>query len=115
MLVAIDYDGTITSNYNFYVQLTSMLIKSGHTVIILSGCNPSRIKEIYIDLAHNGITYHKLISRPKHVISGPQSIGKWKRQMIEYLKVDVWFDNEIKNYQDAGVDYSDLPVNLVKV
>lgn len=115
MLVAIDYDGTITSNYNFYVQLTAMLIKSGHQVIVLSGCNPTRVKEIYMDLAHKGITYHKLISRPKQVNSGPQNIGKWKHEMLKYLKVDLWIDNEVKNYKEAGIDFSDLPVNILKV
>ncbi len=115
MTVFLDYDGTITSNYTFYVQLSSMLTRSGHVVIVLSGANYSREDEIKKELNNKGISYHKLITRPKNVSTGPKSIGAWKKAVLKSFNTAMWFDNEIKNYQDAGVNYSDLPVSLVKV
>lgn len=114
MNVVIDYDGTITGNYAFYIQLCSMLIKSGHTVTILTACKPSRRKDVYIDLEKKGVPYHQLISRPKDVTTGPSSLGEWKKNMLESIRADVWFDNEIKNYEDAGVDFNTLSTQKVR-
>lgn len=114
MIVVIDYDGTITSNIAFYQQLTFMLNKSGHVIVILSGCKPERKDEVKWYLEKMGIIYHEFITRPENIGTGPKSIGKWKKKYLKAIKADLWFDNEVKNYQDAGVEFRDTGVSIIK-
>lgn len=114
MVFAIDYDGTITSNISFYQQLCHMLNKSGHVIIILSGCKPQRADEVKYDLEQMGIKYHILITRPVDIKTGPEQIGKWKKEVLKENNVNIWFDNEVKNYEDAGVDFNDFDINIIR-
>lgn len=110
MIVAIDFDGTITSNFSFYHQLSYLFKKSGHKVIVLSGCNPARRKEVHKSLNKIGFPYDILICRPESVKTGPSGIGKWKKETLLEYNVDLWFDNEAKNYEDQGIDFSKLKI-----
>lgn len=114
MKIAIDYDGTITSNYVFYAQLCSMFSKSKHEIVIITSCNPNRVAFVKKDLKRSGITYHHFISRPKDVISGPLSLGIWKKKVLSCIRADLWFDNDIKNYTDLGIVFSDLQTHIVR-
>lgn len=114
MIAAIDFDGTITGNVSFYQQLMLMMLKSGWKVIVLTGCNPSRRKEVYKSLEFYRIPYSITICRPKSVKTGPSGLGEWKKSVLESENVDIWFDNEVKNYEDAGVDFSKLKVKIIR-
>lgn len=114
MIVALDYDGTITSNIVFYQQLCHMLHRSGHVVIILSGCKPERVEEVKWDLKNINVYYDFLITRPPEVKRGPEEIGSWKKDMLKEYQIDILFDNEEKNYRDAGVIFTDINTQIVR-
>lgn len=113
MKVALDYDQTITSNFAFYQQLIHMLHKSGHVVIVISGCKPERAKEVEWDMQRMNIYYDFFFSRPANIGTGPLNIGLWKKFILNQHKIDLWFDNEVKNYQDAGVNFNDIETEII--
>lgn len=82
--------------------------------MILSGCNPKRRESIKWDLERMSIPYDQLICREESVKTGPEGIGLWKKKILSEYTVSLWFDNEVKNYEDAGIDFGDLPVDIMR-
>lgn len=115
MNVAIDFDGTITANWSFYTQLISDLSNSYHTVYIITGANHNRVSKIYTMLNDMKIKYDYFITRPEEFKSTPRNIGNWKKEQMRKYKIKIWWDNEIKQYEQAGVDFSDLKTAIVRV
>lgn len=112
IVVALDYDGVITANISHYNQLASDLIRSGHEVIILTGASYSRAKRIQQTIQ---FPYTKFIGRPKNFKSTPFNIGTWKKIQLLKNNVGLWFDNSIKEYEQAGVDFSDIETQIVRI
>jgi hypothetical protein len=112
MKIAFDFDGVITSNFTFYNQLMYHFIHSGHEVYIITGAKFERAQGIELILTN---LYTKFIHRPKDFVSTPFTIGTWKKiQLIKY-DIDLWFENEVKQYEQAGVDFSDIKTAIVRI
>lgn len=112
MIIAFDYDGVITANIAHYNQLIFDLMRSGHEVIILTGASYERSKHIQKTLM---FPYTKFIGRPKNFKSTPFNIGTWKKIQLLKNNVGLWFDNEIKVYEQAGVRFDDIETQLVRI
>lgn len=111
MNVAIDYDGVISANYQHYFQLAFDFVRNGHKVFIITGANRERgkfIKNLYFP-------NNTLILRPKKFVSTHKNIGKWKKRMLIKYNINLWFDNEVKIYEKAGVDFSDLKTTIIRI
>lgn len=113
--VAIDYDGVITANYAHYLQLAKDFEKSGHNVYVISAANKQRRKRVVDDLAMMGFPCKQLIVRPDNFISTHENIGSFKKLWLLKLNIDLWFDNEVKIYEQAGVDFSDIKTAIVRI
>ena len=114
MRIGIDYDGVITANYAHYAQLVRDLIRSNHEVYVITAANYKRFKEVTNDLIRSGIDCN-LVGRPKDFISTPFNIGTWKKIQLLKYDIDLWFDNEVKQYEQAGVDFSDIKTQIVRI
>lgn len=112
MTIAFDYDGVITANISHYNQLASDFLRSGHGVIILTGASYERAKEIKKNL---NFPHTLFIGRPKDFKSTPFNIGTWKKIQLLKNNVGLWFDNEIKIYEQAGVRFDDIETQLVRI
>lgn len=112
MIIAFDYDGVITANISHYNQLASDFIRSGHEVIIITGASYKRAKRIQETLQ---FPYTRFIGRPKNFKSTPFNIGTWKKIQLLKNNVGLWFDNEIKVYEQAGVTFNDIETQLVRI
>lgn len=110
LVVAFDYDGTISANFQHYVQLAHDLNKSGHEVHVISGCNPSRIIDIIKKLDKIGFEYYHSHFRSDSFVSTPKNIGIWKQTILSEIKADLFFDNEIKNYEQEGITFDDFAI-----
>ena len=115
MRIALDYDGVITANYAHYLQLAKDFVKSGHQVYILTAANKYRQKFILQDLIISGIPFNDVIFRPNNFKSNPEMIGSFKKLWLLKLDIDLWFDNDVKQYEQAGVDFSDLKTQIVRI
>ncbi len=115
MRIAIDYDGVITANYAHYLQLARDFVKSGHEVYVITAANKKRQQDVISDLALIGFPCKQLIVRPNGFISTYENIGSFKKLWLLKLNIDLWFDNEVKIYKQAGVDFSDLKTAIVRV
>lgn len=112
MNTAFDFDGVISANFALFEQLAYWLTLSGHKIFILTGAKDSRAQEIKKRLS---ISNSGFITRPKDFISTPFNIGTWKKiQLIKY-DIDLWFENEVKQYEQAGVDFSDIKTQIVRI
>lgn len=112
MTIAFDYDGVITANIAHYNQLIFDFMRSGHDVIILTGASYKRAKHIQKTLM---FPYTKFIGRPEDFISTPFNIGTWKKIQLMKNNVGLWFDNDVKQYEQAGVDFSDIETQIVRI
>jgi hypothetical protein len=114
-ILVIDYDGTITANIEHYRQLAFSFFNSGHEVHIMTACNPIRKQEVLDNLNIWNIKYNMVHFRPEELISSHKNMGTWKKSILKKLKADIFFDNEIKIYEQAGVDFSDLKTAIVRI
>lgn len=115
MRICLDYDGVITANIQHYAQLSRDFIKSGHSVYILTGANPKRVKEIENYLLNSCFPFTRMITRPEELVSTPKNIGMWKKEQLEKWNVTLWFDNEVKIYEQAGISFKDIQVQIVRI
>ena len=115
MRIALDYDGVISANFVHYYQLASDMKKSNHPIYIITASNLYRAKGISYDLDRMHFPYDFFITRPVDFISSDKTIGEWKKEMLVKHDIDLWFDNEIKNYEQAGVDFSDVKTVIVRI
>lgn len=104
MIWAIDMDGVITSNPDFFKWWTYQLHKNGHEIYIVSARNPKREQETLDELKHWGITSDHLImmtDQPRD----HKSQAEWKVAAVKEYKIDIWLDNDFKIYEKVlGVD-----------
>lgn len=115
MKVALDYDGVISANWSHYFQLAADLYKSGHIVHILTGAKKDRADSINRRLLSMDFSFHQIHKRPENFISTPKNIGEWKKQILKQYNIDLWFDNEVKIYEQAGVSFNDLDLAIVRI
>lgn len=115
-----DIDGVITANPAAIAWLTYHLLKNenNNEVYILTwrdGSDEKRRAETEQDLGRFGIVYTKLIMAPRR-FDNLRTAAFWKVSQLDELKVDIWFDDEIKNYKrDLGIDLDRLLPNTKKV
>jgi len=102
MIWAIDLDGVITANPDFFKFLTYTLNKQGNEgnlVIIVSARNPSRFDETISELYEFGIHYHRLIMNSNPKQRDWKSLMEWKFKTIQSIQPDIWIDNDFKMYE----------------
>lgn len=104
MVWAIDIDGVITSNPDFFKWWTYQLTKKGNSnvVYIVSSRNPSRISETFNELYKWGITFDKYFymgESGKKLKRDWKTQAKWKIDIIRTLRPHVWIDNDFKMYE----------------
>ncbi len=114
-LLVLDYDGTITTNIEYYRQLAFNFYTSGHEVHIMTACNYNRRADILASLKNMNIKYHMVHFRSKEFVSTIKNIGEWKLNMLKKIKATIFFDNEIKNYELADLDFSDLKTAVIRI
>lgn len=88
MIVAIDYDGTITADLDFFRQMIPLLKSRGHTVLIVTNRGPETI------IAWQGVETIYCNGRPKRAVC------------LEHgFRVDVWVDDNpiLVDYGAAGL------------
>lgn len=115
---AFDLDGVITTNPDFFKVLTYWLKKkrNENTVYILTARNPSRKKETIKELKSWNISYNDVLFMPKQLTRDFKTQGKWKKDIITVLNVDLWFDNDFKWYErECGLDFSDLKCERIEI
>jgi hypothetical protein len=108
--IAIDLDGVITANPDFFRWLTYHLSKNENRFKIFvitwrDGSNPERVEQTKKDLELFGIRYDSLIMAPKK-FGGLKQAAYWKIATINENKINLWLDDEIKSYK------RDLNINL---
>lgn len=113
--VAFDYDGVITSNIQHYHQLASDFVRSGHEVTVITAANKNRLGDIVKTLLRTNFPSTQIVSRPKEFISTTYNIGAWKKEQLIKYKIDLWFENDVKFYELAGIDFSDLDTVIVRI
>jgi len=117
---AIDLDGVITANPAALSWLTYHLLKNENRnfIYILTwrdGSDDKRCKETLSDLKMFGISYNQLIMAPKR-LSGIKSAAFWKISKIKELDINIWMDDELKNYhRDLGIDLDRLLPDVIKI
>lgn len=117
MNVALDYDGVISANWDHYFQLAFDLVRSGHVVHIITAANPKRIHEVHEFLMAHFIKSPNVVvhCRPLDFEPTQKNIGEWKKKVLKENNIDMWFDNEVKNYEREGVGFSDIKAAIVRV
>lgn len=115
MNVAFDYDGVITANWNHYHQLAFDLFRSGHSVHIITAAKRERADLITRKLEAMCFSFNQVHKRPEVFESNPKNIALWKKQILIDNNIDLWFDNEIKIYEQAGVSFDDLGIEIVRI
>lgn len=100
MIWVFDIDGTIDSNPDWYRQLTYWLKKSpsSNQIVIITCRNPKRRIETIMHLQSWGILYDTLITMEEEDPRDHKSLLMWKLGQVKKIKPDVWFDDEIKLY-----------------
>ena len=115
---AIDIDGVITANPDFFKWLTFHLKKklNNNKVYIVTSRNPERYKETIIELEHWGIRYDELCFMPKELTRDNRTQGNWKKDTVQALNADIWFDNDFKWYErECKIDFSDLNCERIEI
>jgi len=113
--IALDYDGVVSANYQHYFQLASDFKRSGHQVYIITAAEHERGIQIIDNLSKLCFPYSGAFIRDANFVSTHKNIGEWKKKTLINNKIDLWFDNEVKIYEQAGVDFSDIKTEIVRV
>ena len=96
MIVALDIDGTITRNSEFFSVISGALVKAGHKVIILTARDSLESAEF--TLKESGIAYSEIITATMFYSSyteGNLPADGWKGKICSDLGVNVLFDDSI--------------------
>ena len=113
-----DLDGVITTNPDFFKLLTYFLTKkrNENEVYILTARNPSRVYETKLLLDRWCICYKDIIFMPKDFTRDFKTQGNWKKDVVQHLKADLWFDNDFKWYEkECNIDFSDLKCERIEI
>lgn len=115
MRIGLDWDGVITSNFSHYFQLASDFTRSGHEVYIITAANRLRTPDIQSKLVKMDFPFLEIVERPIDFVSTTKNIGEWKKKILKKFDIDLWFENDVKFYEQAGVDFSDLKTAIVRI
>lgn len=113
-----DVDGVITTNPDFFRLLIFFLKKkrNNNEVFIVSSRNPDRREETEKYLKMVNICYDELITMKKDLTRDTRTQAKWKKDTVQGLNADLWFDNDFKWYErECGIDFSDLKTERVEI
>lgn len=114
--LALDIDGVITTNPDFFRFLTYILHKNGWFVDIVTSRNPKRVKETEQELKKWDITYdtiHFMSTKDKRDY---KTQGEWKKNTVNVLGSTLWMDNEFKVYEKVlGIDFSDCVAQRIAI
>jgi len=113
-----DLDGVITTNPDFFKLLTYWLKKkrNNNKIYILTARNPERQEETINELRNWGISYDTLHFMPKQLTRDFKTQGLWKKDTVQVLNADLWFDNDFKWYEkECGIDFSDLKCERIEI
>ena len=113
---ALDFDGCIGANPDFFKFFTHILRKNGDVIDIVSSRNPRRLQETIDELKFWGITYDDVHFMSSQMARDYKTQGEWKRDTIARLKTDIWIDNEFKVYEKVlGVDFSSCTAHRLTI
>lgn len=99
---ALDIDGTIDANPQFFAWLTYRLKKPGNTneVVVITCRNPKRWSGTIAELQSWGILYDSVIMMPAEHPRDHKALLEWKLERLKLVEPDIWMDDEIKLYKD---------------
>lgn len=117
---AIDLDGVITANPPAMAWFLYHLLKNenDNEVYIITwrnGSDETRRNETLDDLKRFGIQYTDLIMAPRK-FKTLRMAAFWKISQIKKLNINIWIDDELKNYtRDLGIDLERLLPNVHQI
>jgi hypothetical protein len=116
MTFALDLDGVIGTNPEFFKWFTFILHKNKQWIDIVTSRNPSRVEETKKELSFWGITYDDIHFMSSQMPRDYKTQGEWKRDKVIALKSDIWMDNEFKIYDKVcGVDFSECRAERITI
>lgn len=118
MKVVLDIDGVISTNPQFFSLLTYFLTKKRNEceVYIVTARNPSRKNITYSELENWHICFKEVLFMPDDLARDFTTQGKWKKDTVQALNADLWFDNDFKWYEkECGIDFSDLKCKRIEI
>lgn len=114
--LALDIDGVITANPDFFRFLSYLFKKNGWYVDIITSRNPKRKKETEEELKKWDISYDTIHFMSTDLPRDYKTQGEWKVQKVNYLGSTLWIDNEFKVYEKVvGVDFSDCRAQRISI
>ena len=116
--IILDIDGVISTNPQFFSQLSYFFTKRNnqHEVYILTARNPKRRLETYVELEKWDIYFNEVLFMPSDLTRDFTTQGKWKKDTVQALNADLWFDNDFKWYEkECGIDFSDLKCTRIEI
>lgn len=116
--IILDIDGVISTNPQFFSLLTYFLTKKRNEceVYIVTARNPNRKQETIDELGVWGIQYDDVLFMPSDLTRDFTTQGKWKKDTVQGLNADLWFDNDFKWYEkECGIDFSDLKCKRIEI
>lgn len=117
---AIDMDGVVTANPPALAWFIYHLLKNENRneVYILTwrnGADDKRRLETLDDLKRFGISYTQVIMAPRK-FKTLRMAAFWKISQIKKLGINIWLDDELKNYtRDLGIDLERLLPDVTQI
>ena len=93
MNTAIDIDGCISENPQFFALLSAVLKAAGHKVHIVTYRDPKSVAETKQELKSWKIAYDSLHLPNNDFALG---MGEWKRSISEKLGLDIMIDDSLE-------------------
>lgn len=90
MIVALDFEDTITAHPAFFAFLSKSLINAGHVVIVIT-LRDDR-DNLKTELDAYGIRYTELVTADEGVLDRPDVI-KWKSEICRDRGVEIFFED----------------------
>lgn len=118
MKYVFDIDGVITANPDFFKWFSYHLSKklNNNEIHIVTSRNPERKEETINELRNWGISYDAIHFMPKELTRDNKTQGRWKKDTVQALNADLWFDNDFKWYEkECGIDFSDLKCERILI
>ena len=118
--IAIDLDGVISANPTAMSWLVYHLLKNEndievHIITWRNGADETRYNETLEDLKRFGVQYTTLVMAPRK-FKTLRMAAFWKIAQVRKLGINIWFDDELKNYtRDLGIDVNRLLPDVLKI
>lgn len=113
-----DIDGVISTNPQFFSLLTYFLTKKRNEckVYIVTARNPNRAVDTIEELLMWNIKYNDIYFMPADLTRDFTTQGNWKKDIVQGLNADLWFDNDFKWYErECGIDFSNLKCKRIEI